>query len=252
MKILLTNDDGINAEGIQVLAKHLEKNNEVIIAAPSEQKSASSHSITVRTGLLVKEQKLPGIKSRAYSITGTPADCVRLAVDKLVDGKVDMVISGINQGYNVGIDVVYSGTVSAAIEAAICKIPSIAVSLGVADADEECDYNIPADFAEKVLDIAKDKYLKDDVVLNLNVPNLKREEIKGIKVCKTGFKMYDDTYVEKHENNKSIGYYQQGKLTGYDIEETDLYYIKRGYVTLTPLHYDLTNYEILKQVKNIF
>lgn len=250
MRILLTNDDGINAEGIQVLARHLEKDNEVIIAAPSEQRSASSHSITVRTGIFVKEEKIDGIKSRAYSIGGTPADCVRLAVDRLVGGKVDLVMSGINQGYNVGIDVVYSGTVSAAIEAAICKIPSIAVSLGVVD--EECDYNIPADFAEKILNTARDKYLKDDVVLNLNVPNLKREELKGIKVCKTGFKMYDDTYMEKHDDDNKIRYYQQGKLTGYDVEETDLYYIKRGYATLTPLHYDLTNYQILNEVKKIF
>ena len=175
---------------------------------------------------------------------------MRLAVDRLVDGKVDLVMSGINQGYNVGIDVVYSGTVSAAIEAAICKIPSIAGSLGVVDA--ESDYNIPADFAEKVLNTARDKYLKDDVVLNLNVPNLKREELKGIKVCKTGFKMYDDTYMEKHDDDNKIRYYQQGKLTGYDVEETDLYYIKRGYATLTPLHYDLTNYQILNEVKKIF
>ena len=103
--------------------------NEIIIAAPSEQRSASSHSITVRSGIEVKEQKIEGLNSRAYSIDGTPADCVRIAVDKLVGGKVDMVISGINEGYNIGIDVVYSGTVSAAIEAAICKIPSMAVSM---------------------------------------------------------------------------------------------------------------------------
>lgn len=250
MKLLLTNDDGINAEGIHTLARHLEADNEIIIAAPSEQRSASSHSITVRRGIEVKEQKIDGLKSKAYSIDGTPADCVRIAVDKLVDGKVDMVISGINEGYNIGIDVVYSGTVSAAIEAAICKIPSMAVSMDTRNQDY--DYSIASDYANKVLNIAGQKYLKDDVVLNLNIPNVKREEIKGMKVCRTGFKMYDDFFIEKEDENNNKGFYQKGKLTGYDIEGTDLYYVKRGFVTLTPLHYDLTNYEILNKVKNIF
>ena len=250
MKLLLTNDDGINAKGIHTLARRLECDNEIIIAAPSEQRSASSHSITVRSGIEVKEQKIEGLNSRAYSIDGTPADCVRIAVDKLVGGKVDMVISGINEGYNIGIDVVYSGTVSAAIEAAICKIPSMAVSMDTRNQDY--DYSIAADYANKVLNIAGQKYLKDDVVLNLNIPNVKREEIKGMKVCRTGFKMYDDFFIEKKDENNNKGFYQEGKLTGYDIEGTDLYYVKRGFVTLTPLHYDLTNYEILNKVKNIF
>lgn len=249
MKLLLTNDDGINAQGLYALARHLEVDNEVIIAAPSDQRSASSHSITVTRGIGVKQKKIQGIRSEAYSIDGTPADCVRVAVDKIA-GDVDMVISGINEGYNVGIDVVYSGTVSAAIEAALCKIPSMAVSLGVGKPGY--DYNVAADYARQVLNTARERYLKDDVVLSLNVPPLKREDIKGIRVCRTGFKMYDDFYVEKEDENNKKGFYQEGKLTGYDVEGTDLYYIRRGYATLTPLHYDLTNYEILNNVKNIF
>ncbi|WP_446898602.1 5'/3'-nucleotidase SurE [Clostridium sp. LBM24168] len=249
MKLLLTNDDGINAQGLYTLAKYLEVDNEVIIAAPSEQKSASSHSITVARGIGVKQKKIQGIKSAAYSISGTPADCVRVAVDKIA-GDVDMVISGINEGYNVGIDVIYSGTVSAAVEAALCKIPSMAVSMGVNRPGY--DYKIAAEYASRVLNIARQRYLKDDVVLSLNIPPLEREDIKGIKVCRTGFKMYDDFYVEKEDEDNKKGFYQEGKLTGYDVEGTDMYYIKRGYVTLTPLHYDLTNHEILKNVKNIF
>lgn len=249
MKILLTNDDGIDALGIQTLAKNLEADNEVVIAAPSMQKSASSHSITVNKGIIVKKEKIQGIKSDAYSIGGTPADCVRVAVDKLVEN-VDMVISGINEGYNVGIDVVYSGTVSAAIEAALCRIPSMAVSLGIGKPG--CDYNVAAEYTRKVLKTAEQKYMKDDVVLSLNIPPLKREDVKGIKVCRTGFKMYDDFYVVEEDEKKHKEFYQKGKLTGYDVEGTDLYYIKRGYVTLTPLHYDLTNHKILNRVKNIF
>lgn len=250
MKLLLTNDDGINARGLYTLAKHLEEDNEVIIAAPSQQRSASSHSITVARGIAVRQKKIDGIRAEAYSVDGTPADCVRVAVDKIA-GDVDMVISGINEGYNVGIDVVYSGTVSAAIEAALCKIPSMAVSMGVGQPGY--DYNIAADYARQVLNTAKQKrYLKDDIVLSLNVPPLKQEDIKGIKVCRTGFKMYDDFYVEKEDENNNKDFHRQGKLTGYDVEGTDLYYIRRGYATLTPLHYDLTNYDILNNVKNIF
>ncbi|MBA5850058.1 5'/3'-nucleotidase SurE [Clostridium sp. cel8] len=249
MRLLLTNDDGIDSEGLHALARHFEIDNEVIIAAPMEQRSASSHSITMSKVIDVKERKIEGIKSKAYSINGTPADCVRIALDKLVD-KVDMVISGVNRGYNVGIDVVYSGTVSAAIEAAICKVPSIAVSMQAEN--KGFDFNVAVECAKKVFETAKSKYMKDDVVLNLNVPDVKSEELKGIKVCKTGFKMYHGFYVEKSDENNNIGFYQEAKPTGYDVEGTDLYYVKRGYATLTPLHYDLTNYKILDEVEKIF
>src|SRR5690606_31615712 len=114
MKILLVNDDGINAIGIQALAKEFEKDYEVVIVAPEGQRSAAGHSITLTKPILVRKVNIPGIKSRAYSISGSPADCVRVALDKLVDGQVDVVLSGINLGLNVGADVLYSGTVSAA------------------------------------------------------------------------------------------------------------------------------------------
>ena len=128
MKILLTNDDGVHALGIYALAKVLEKEHDVIIVAPSEQKSASSHAITIRNPLYMGETQLDGIKSKAYWVKGTPADCVKLFFEKINNEKIDFVISGINDGYNLGTDVLYSGTVSAAIEANIYNIPSIAVS----------------------------------------------------------------------------------------------------------------------------
>src|SRR5690606_19674244 len=125
MRLLLVNDDGIHAEGINKLAMELEKKHEVTIVAPNDERSAQSHALTLRKPLIVKEVKLEGIKSRAYSVSGTPADCVRIALDQLIKEPVDLVISGINKGLNVGMDVLYSGTVSAAIEANLYGIPSM-------------------------------------------------------------------------------------------------------------------------------
>ncbi len=131
MRLLLTNDDGINAKGIYALAKELEKNHEVIIVAPDNERSACGHSITLTRPLIVKEIKLEGLKSKAFSVDGTPADCVKIAINKLIDSKIDMVVSGINKGLNLGTDVLYSGTVSAAIEASIYKIPAMAISMEI-------------------------------------------------------------------------------------------------------------------------
>ncbi len=250
MRLLLTNDDGVNAKGIYTLAKELEKEHELIIVAPSNERSACGHSITIREPLLVKEVKLEGIKSKAYSVSGTPADCVRVAIDKVVYGKVDMVLSGINNGLNVGTDVLYSGTVSAAIEAAICKIPSMAVSVEIKDG-VVC-YETAAKYASEILQKAKNKYLKDDVVLNLNIPLLKKEDIKGIKVCKIGDKTYNYYFVETISEGENKSYQLKGEKNNLNDNDTDVYFIKQGYATVTPLHYDLTNFGILQEVSNLF
>ena len=148
MRILLTNDDGIDAEGIYTLAKELEKNYEVIIVAPDNQRSAQSHAITLFQPIVVKEVKLDGLKSKAYSISGTPADCVRVGLDALSGGDIDLVFSGINLGLNAGMDILYSGTVSAAIEANIHNIPSIAVSAEYADG--KANFKIAASYAMEI------------------------------------------------------------------------------------------------------
>lgn len=250
MRLLLTNDDGVNAKGIYTLARELEKHYELIVVAPNNQRSACGHSITVNEPLIAKEVKIEGIESKAYSVSGTPADCVRIGVEKLAAGKVDMVVSGINYGFNLGTDVVYSGTVSAAIEAAIYKIPSMAVSMEIRNGIEE--YETAAKYALKILNKAKDNYIKDDVVLNVNVPLLDENHIKGIKVCKIGSRMYKNYFIEEVDEYNNKEYYLKAAIDDHDIEGTDLFYIKKGYVTLTPLHYDLTNFKILNEVKDIF
>lgn len=247
MRLLLTNDDGVNAKGIYTLAKKLEKEHQLIIAAPSHERSASSHSITINEPLTVKLVELDGIKSKAYSVIGTPADCVKIALDKLIDDKVDMVISGINNGLNAGIDVLYSGTVSAAIEAAINKIPSMAVSVEVNETTQK--YDAAAEYASELLKKIKDKYLKNDMVWNLNVPMLDRKDIKGIKVCKIGDRNYNSYFKEIKSSCENRNFQLRGKLNDLQGPDTDVYFIKQGYATLTPLHYDLTNFEILEEIK---
>lgn len=246
MRILLTNDDGIMAEGIYTLAKVLEKDYEVIIIAPETQRSAQSHAITLFQPLVVKEVQLEGLKSKAYSISGTPADCVRVGMEALIDGPIDLVFSGINIGLNSGMDILYSGTVSAAIEANIYKIPSIAVSAEWINGD--VDFNIAAKYAKQILESSKDQLRESNIVLNINTPYRKLEEIKGIQVCKIGGPIYDYYFMEDNENGEKT-LKLRGRKEMKIEEDTDRYYLSQGYVTVTPLHYDLTNFRLLEEVK---
>lgn len=255
MRILITNDDGIDSKGLHALVREIEKENEVVVVAPSEQKSACGHSVTLHRPLIIKEVKIEGIKSKAYSIDGTPADCVKIAIDKISNSKFDKIISGINQGYNLGTDVIYSGTVSAAIEAAIYKIPSIAVSLGYnknMDFEDNNIYIAAAEYANIILKYSVKNNLSEDIVLNVNVPPIDKNKIKGIKVCQLGNRIYQNCYVEHKIDDGEIGYKISGTANDIDDESTDVYNIKRGYVTVTPLHYDLTNFKILNEVSKWF
>lgn len=247
MRILLTNDDGIMAEGIYALAKELEKDHEVIVVAPEIQRSAQSHAITLFQPLVVKEVELEGLKSKAYSISGTPADCVRAGLEVLANGPIDMVFSGINIGLNSGMDILYSGTVSAAIEANIYKIPSIAVSAELIDGDARFD--IAAKYARKILEKSKDSLIKSKIVLNINTPYKKEEDILGIKVCKVGGVIYDYYFMDHNEKGEKI-LKLKGRRKSEIEEDTDRYYLQQGYVTVTPLHYDLTNFNLIEEVKD--
>lgn len=248
MKLLLVNDDGINAIGIQALAKEFEKDYEVIIVAPEGQRSAAGHSITLSKPILVRKVSIPGIKSRAYSISGSPADCVRVALDKLVDGQVDVVLSGINLGLNVGADVLYSGTVSAAIEGNIYKIPAMAFSCELGE-EPNC-FEIAAKHAKKIFEKVKEDLIKNNIVLNVNFPCRKEEEIKGIKVCKIGGIVYDYYFVENRNGEDEVTLAIEGRHNEENEEETDRFYLREGYITVTPLHYDLTNYKLMEEVKD--
>lgn len=249
MRLLITNDDGINSYGLHMLVREMEKEHEVVVVAPEEQKSACGHSVTIHKPMRVREVKIEGIKSRAFSVNGTPADCVKIAMEKLLKSRVDMVLSGINQGLNIGTDVIYSGTVSAAIESSIYKIPSMAVSMDIRNG-EEC-YSTAAVYAKDILKIAQMKDIKNDFVLNVNVPWMQSENISGIKICNLGNRIYTNCYIETMENGEKF-YELNGNPTEGEEEETDVFYVKKGYITVTPLHYDLTNFKVIKEVADWF
>lgn len=249
MKVLITNDDGINARGILALAKEISKKHEVTVVAPRDQKSASSHSISIHNPIRIREEKLDE-SFKAYSLVGTPADCTQAGLSLLCKD-IDLVISGINRGLNCGTDVLYSGTVSAAVEGAIYNVPSIAISMEVDWERYDEDYTKAAKWISKVVDIAENNYLRNDVVLNVNVPNLNEEEIKGIKVCKLGKSTYNNSYVLLEEDDDMV-YEIKGTRNHICEDDSDLYFLSEGYVTLTPLHFDFTNFKIMDEVKEIF
>ncbi|WP_291652948.1 5'/3'-nucleotidase SurE [Clostridium sp.] len=249
MRILITNDDGINAKGVIALAKEISKKHEIIVVAPREQKSASSHSISIHNPIKIREEKLAG-NFKSYSLVGTPADCTQAGLS-LLGENIDLVISGINRGLNCGTDILYSGTVSAAVEGAIYSVPSIAISMDVDWDREDEDYSKAAKWVSKIVDVAEKDYLKDNVVLNVNVPNINEEDIKGLKVCRLGKSTYKTNYILLEENEDKV-YITKGTRNDILEDDSDLYFLSQGYVTLTPLHFDFTNFKILDEVKDIF
>ena len=246
MKILLANDDGIMAEGIHTLAKALEKNHDVIIVAPETQRSAQSHAITLHKPIVIKEVKLEGIRSPAYSISGTPADCVRVGMEELADEKIDIVFSGINMGLNSGMDILYSGTVSAAIEANLYGVPSVAVSAEWTP--KGLNYEIAAEYALQVLEKLDTERMAIPVVLNLNTPFDLQDGTKPVKVCKIGGPVYDYYLAENNGNGERTLKVMGRKDTSLE-KDTDRYYLSQGYATLTPLSYDFTNFKLMEKVR---
>ncbi|MDD2400823.1 MAG: 5'/3'-nucleotidase SurE [Clostridia bacterium] len=248
MEILVTNDDGIWATGIQTLASSLKELGEVSIVAPLEEKSAIGHGITIRESIRVQEHKLKGLKS-AWAVDGTPADCVKLGVKELVGNDCGLVISGINHGPNLGTDVLYSGTVSAAIEGVIMGLPSIAVSLNSWDYD---DYSVAADVTLNLVRyILENKMmLPGRTLLNVNIPPVKKEEILGFRITKLGVREYDNQYEKRLDPKGDTYYWPAGKIIpSKEINpDIDIIAVEQNYISITPIHFDLTNYQIIKEV----
>ena len=248
MRVLLTNDDGIMAPGIQKLAEKMARFAEVVIVAPHEERSATGHGITIWDPIRLKEMTFPGI-SKAYSISGTPADCVKLAVQELVKDKFDLVISGINNGSNLGTDVLYSGTVSAAIEGAILGIPSIAVSVASHDILE---YDTAAEIALLISKsiITNLGSLPTDTLLNVNVPAVGKEDIKGFKITRLGVREYENVFDRRLDPRGNVYYWLKGNVKPHrhGNSEIDIVAIEQNYISLTPLHFDLTDHRVVKQI----
>jgi 5'-nucleotidase len=245
MKILLTNDDGIMAPGIQAMYRQLKKSAEVTVIAPEAERSAVGHAITLFDPLRVQEFKGPrGFAGLA--LNGTPADCVKIAVRAILEEPPDLVISGINRGANVGTNVLYSGTVSAATEGALLGIPSMAVSVTGSVRSFRPAAVIAARLAEKI----NRSGLPADVSLNVNIPALPLKEIKGIKVTRLGSLRVTEWFDRRTDPTDRVYYWQAGESVirqGNDLEVDDAA-LSSGYVSVTPLHLDLTSHSFREKL----
>ncbi|NLK52337.1 MAG: 5'/3'-nucleotidase SurE [Syntrophomonadaceae bacterium] len=248
MRILLTNDDGIQAPGLDTLRRALEEIAVVTVVAPDRERSATGHGITVDYPIRVAEYIFPDSPTQGWVIDGTPTDCVKLAVCALLEEPPDLVVSGINRGGNLGTDVLYSGTVSAAIEGIILGIPSIAVSLN--SFDFQADYRYAASLTQRLCKEFKEWNLPPDAMLNVNVPAVPEAEIQGIQVTKLGIRRYEDVFQKRMDPRGRIYFWLAGNIVDNDEDQdTDVMFIKNNYVTITPVHFDLTNYQLLPDVK---
>jgi 5'-nucleotidase len=244
-QILVTNDDGIFAEGLTALRDALSAVGEVTVVAPERPRSASGHAITLHKPLRMERVRMPW-GGEGYAASGTPSDCVVLGIYSLMP-HCDLVVSGINLGPNLGEDLTYSGTVSAAMEGAICGRPAIAVS--VADY-EKPDYGFPARFAAKLARQVLDHGLPPDIVLNVNVPNLPEEEIMGVAITRQGKRRYEGR-VERRQDPRGRDYYWLGGEVIQDIdgEHSDGEAVREGRISVTPIHLDLTSYAVAKTLE---
>lgn len=250
MHILVTNDDGVLAPGLLALANEMRKLGDVTVLAPDRNWSASGHVKTLERPLRVKEVALAD-GSPALATDGAPSDCVALALLDLLPNKVDVVVSGINPNANLGHDVTYSGTVTAAMEAAIWGLPGIAISL---DSPENhlglLDYGPAARIAHKIISKVIHHGLAKDTLLNVNVPYLEDEQINGIAVTRQGLRVYRDILVRRQDPRGRPYYWIGGDApTGVPEHGTDFGALSEGYVSITPLHLDLTAYRALDEVK---
>lgn len=249
MRILVTNDDGIRAPGIAALAEALEVLGDVEVVAPSEGQSGAGHGITFLRPLMAERVSM-GEARRGWSVDGTPADCVKLGVHELLSSRPDLVVSGINAGANRGVDVLYSGTVAAAAEAALLGIPSIAVSL---EASPSFDFASAGAWALRVLSPVLPVGIPKGQMLNINVPAASRVTPRGIRLVPQGLVPWEDSYHCRQDPRGRNYYWLNGAVPGSaDSNPTDLQALEDGWVTVTPLQFDLTAHRQMADWKDLW
>jgi len=240
--ILVTNDDGIHSPGIAALFQAMQEVGDAWIVAPDRERSAVSHALTLHRPLKAEQ-----VGDQMFSVNGTPTDCVALAIQKILPRKPDLVASGINKGANLGDDVTYSGTVSAAIESTILSVPSFAISLA---GDRPFYFDVATPSAIEVARYILETSLPYDTLLNVNVPNIAANAIKGMKMTKQGKRIYDNAIQEVLSPWGDKHYWIGGGKPYWEHgEDMDIQAVVDGYVSVTPIHLDLTNYEALAMLK---
>ena len=245
--ILVTNDDGITAPGLRTLIHIMNEIGEVVVVAPDSPQSGMGHAITISDTLYCKKEKIDDGPQQEYSISGTPADCVKFAVREILHKKPDLCVSGINHGANSSINVIYSGTMSAAVEAGLEGIKSIGFSL--LDYSWDADFSSCKDYIRKIsLNLLKEK--KENLILNVNFPS-NTKKFKGIKVCRQAKGYWEDTYDKRVSPLGKEYYWLTGNFVNQeDSKETDEWALSQGYVSLVPISFDMTSHQDIDKLKN--
>lgn len=244
-RFLLTNDDGIHSDGLRALALAFAEIGEVFVVAPDREQSACGHAITMHHPLRVEESQMPGA-AKAFAVSGTPADGVKLAIEApLLEAPPSFVISGINRGPNLGTDVIYSGTVSAALEAVLRGIPAIAVSLCE---PSEPGYAYTASLAARLAGTWINSALPPETLLNINVPGVPPEEITGYSLARLGRRNYERVFERRLDPRGRVYYWLAGEPLEDSEPGTDIAAILQNRVSITPLHFDLTRFDVFAQV----
>jgi 5'-nucleotidase len=248
LRVLLTNDDGIYAQGLYVLKEALKKDFEVFVVAPEVEMSAVGHAITLHNPIKVKGIKRKG-SFFGYAVTGTPADCVKLATQELLcETPPDVVVSGINLGANVGVNLLYSGTVSAATEAAFLGFPAIAVSL---DTIKDPDFTFAAKFTRRILRLLSEFPLGNGVALNINIPALPEEEIQGVEITVQGTARFIERFEKRVDPRGNTYYWLTGETPTEDPRPyTDGRVLQSKRISITPIFYDLTHHMAFNQLRS--
>lgn len=245
--ILVTNDDGILAPGIRALISVMETIGEVLVVAPDKPQSAMGHAITINNTLYLDKISGENNPIAEYSCSGTPVDCVKLAVNEILKRKPDLCVSGVNHGSNSSINVIYSGTMSAAVEAGIEGIPAIGFSL--LDYDWNADFEPIKSFIKKITLETLENKLPKGIVLNVNFPKLKENEIKGIKICRQAKAYYAQKFDKRQTPFGKDYYWLTGKFVNEDKgEDTDEWALENGYISVVPVQFDLTAHHSIQQL----
>lgn len=245
--ILITNDDGITAPGIRALIGVMKEIGDIIVVAPDKPQSATGHAITINNTLYLNEISDKDAPFKEISCSGTPVDCVKLAVTEILNRKPDLCVSGINHGSNSSINVIYSGTMSAAVEAGIEGIPAIGFSL--LDYDWKADFEQCQTFIRKIALEVLANGLPEGVVLNVNIPKLTQKDIKGIKICRQAKAVWQEKFDKRQTPQGRDYYWLTGEFVNLDKgNDTDEWALENGYISVVPVHFDLTAHHALQQL----
>jgi len=248
MRILLTNDDGILAEGLIALYEELKGDFELSVVAPETEMSAVGHAITLSNPLRVRRFKRNGILL-GYGVSGTPADCVKIGVQEILQQRPDMILSGINLGSNVGINLLYSGTVSAATEGAFLGIPSVAISLNTKN---DPDFGFAAKFSRRMIQLVMENGLRERTALNVNIPAVPEDQIKGVSFTTQDLVRHRDIYEKRNDPRGNVYYWLATETPVEDsIPDTDLMALRENRITITPISFDLTDVKEVKRLASI-